>query len=99
MRTCCTLVSDCSRSTGGRQSRWRTIAQHGAGRSVRTCPRLAVARVARRLHDRAGNWRAMGGAMTAKYTADDVRHFHDEFTLRKWIEPGEMMRYAFLRTP
>ncbi|MDQ3549231.1 MAG: beta-lactamase family protein [Chloroflexota bacterium] len=33
------------------------------------------------------------------YTFDDLRAFHDEFTLRNWIEPGEMMRYAFLNTP
>lgn len=33
------------------------------------------------------------------YTFDDLRRFHDEFTLRTWIEPGEMMRYAFLNTP
>jgi CubicO group peptidase (beta-lactamase class C family) len=34
-----------------------------------------------------------------EYSIDDLRRFHDEFTLRNWIEPGEMMRYAFLNTP
>lgn len=34
-----------------------------------------------------------------EYTIDDLSRFHDEFTLRSWIEPGEMMRYAFLNTP
>ena len=33
------------------------------------------------------------------YSFDDLREFHDTFTLRNWIEPGEMMRYAFLNTP
>ena len=33
------------------------------------------------------------------YTFDDLRDFHDTFTLRNWIEPGEIMRYAFLNTP
>jgi CubicO group peptidase (beta-lactamase class C family) len=33
------------------------------------------------------------------YTFDDLREFHDAFTLRNWIEPGEIMRYAFLNTP
>lgn len=37
--------------------------------------------------------------MTDPYTSDDVRAYHDTFTLRNWIEPGAMMRYAFLRTP
>jgi CubicO group peptidase (beta-lactamase class C family) len=37
--------------------------------------------------------------VTPDYTFDDVRTYHDTFTLRNWIEPGEMMRYAFLRTP
>jgi CubicO group peptidase (beta-lactamase class C family) len=42
-----------------------------------------------------------GGSVTpaAEYTFDDLRRFHDEFTLRNWIEPGEIMRYAFLNTP
>ena len=33
-----------------------------------------------------------------EYTFDDLRRFHDEFTLCNWIEAGEMMRYAFLNT-
>ena len=37
--------------------------------------------------------------MTPDYTIDDVRARHAEFTLRNWIEHGEIMRYAFLRTP
>ena len=36
---------------------------------------------------------------TAGHTFEDLQSFHDDFTLRKWIEPGEMMRYAFLNTP
>ena len=36
--------------------------------------------------------------MTPDYTFDDVRAHHDQFTLRDWIEHGEIMRYAFLRT-
>jgi CubicO group peptidase (beta-lactamase class C family) len=36
---------------------------------------------------------------TPEYTFDDLRAFHRDFTLRNWIEPGEMMRYAFLHTP
>lgn len=38
---------------------------------------------------------------TPDYTFDfdDLRRFHDEFTLRNWIEGGEIMRYAFLNTP
>lgn len=37
--------------------------------------------------------------VAADYTFDDLREFHDTFTLRNWIEPGEIMRYAFLNTP
>lgn len=37
--------------------------------------------------------------VAAEYTVDDLREFHDAFTLREWIEPGEVMRYAFLNTP
>ena len=33
------------------------------------------------------------------YTFEDLKSFHDDFTLRQWIEPGEVMRYAFLNTP
>jgi CubicO group peptidase (beta-lactamase class C family) len=36
---------------------------------------------------------------TAAYTFDELQAFHRDFTLRNWIEPGEIMRYAFLRTP
>jgi CubicO group peptidase (beta-lactamase class C family) len=38
-------------------------------------------------------------SVSDQYTAGDVRAYHDTFTLRNWIEPGAMMRYAFLRTP
>jgi CubicO group peptidase (beta-lactamase class C family) len=36
---------------------------------------------------------------TPEYTFEDLQRFHREFTLRNWIEAGEMMRYAFLNTP
>ena len=34
-----------------------------------------------------------------EYSFEDLQTYHDKFTLRTWIEPGEMMRYAFLNTP
>ncbi len=34
-----------------------------------------------------------------EYSFEDLQTYHDKFTLRSWIEPGEMMRYAFLNTP
>ncbi|MEZ4522055.1 MAG: serine hydrolase [Thermomicrobiales bacterium] len=36
--------------------------------------------------------------LTDTYSFRDLQTFHDDFTLRNWIEPGEMMRYAFLNT-